>query len=98
MSSAPFLTRRDLLKTAALGAVALPALGSLALAADAKKKAAATPPAPQAEPLFKPSADGREHGLRLGITSYSTRTPSMVETFAPWACAAKAGCETACTS
>jgi sugar phosphate isomerase/epimerase len=77
MSSATFLTRRDLLKTAALGAVALPALGSLALAADAKKKAAATPPAPQAEPLFKPSADGREHGLRLGITSYSTRTMTL---------------------
>ncbi len=75
MSSASLLTRRDLLKTAALGAVALPAFGSLALAADAAKKTAA--PAPQAEPLFKPSADGREHGLRLGITSYSTRTMTL---------------------
>lgn len=75
MSSASLLTRRDLLKTAALGAVALPALGSLALAADAAKKSSA--PAPQAEPLFKPSADGREHGLRLGITSYSTRTMTL---------------------
>lgn len=75
MSSASLLTRRELLKTAAFGAVALPALSSLALAADATKKAAA--PAAQAEPLFKPSADGREHGLRLGITSYSTRTMTL---------------------
>lgn len=75
MSSASLLTRREILKTAALGAVTLPALGSLALAAENTKKAAA--PVPQAEPLFKPSADGREHGLRLGITSYSTRTMNL---------------------
>lgn len=76
-------TRREILKTAAVGAVAWPLLGSLALAADAKKKkAGADAPAQTAEPLTKISTDGRENGLRLGIASYSTRMMTLDETIA----------------
>ncbi len=76
------LTRRDALKTAALGAFSLPLLGSLALAADKKggeKKAA---PA-AALPSYRTFPDGRENGLRLGVTSYSLRNiPSLDEVLA----------------
>ncbi len=74
------LTRRDALKTAALGAVALPLFASAALAAEGKaKKAAPETAAPPAYPSFP---DGRENGLRLGVTSYSTRNLTLDETIA----------------
>jgi sugar phosphate isomerase/epimerase len=63
------LSRREALRTAALGALALPLLNVRSSAAD--KSAPATV-----------SADGREHGLRLGIASYSTRMMSLDETIA----------------
>jgi len=58
------LTRREALKTAVLGALTLPLLNARSLAADT--------PAP-------PAAD-REHGLRLGIATYSTRNMSLEDT------------------
>jgi inosose dehydratase len=84
MNPAHPVTRREILKTAALGAMALPLLGSIAGAAEAKKKKSAEPaePVATADPLFKPSADGREHGLRLGVASYSVRRMSLDEAIA----------------
>lgn len=79
------LSRREALKTAAFGAVALPLLGSLALAADSKAPKApktAKTEAPAPTPYRPASPDGRENGLRLGITSYSTRTLSLDESIA----------------
>ena len=76
----PVATRRDLIKTAALGALALPLLSALAGAADkAPGKKAAEPAVPPTYPVFP---DGREHGLRLGVTSYSTRSLTLDETIA----------------
>lgn len=71
------LTRRHLLKSAALGAFALPVLASVVQAADEKKgkapkKAEGAAPSPT---LYPPSSpDGMENGLRIGIASYSLRT------------------------
>jgi inosose dehydratase len=79
------LTRREALKTAALGTLAFPLLGSLARAADEKKKKKnAEPAAPvaTAEPWTKPSADGRENGLRLGVASYSLRNSNLDDAIA----------------
>jgi sugar phosphate isomerase/epimerase len=63
------LTRRETLKTLAVGAIALPLLrlhgASAAQSTDAAK-----------------TASGWEHGLRLGLTSYSTRTLSLDDTIA----------------
>lgn len=70
----PYLTRREALKTAALGALSLPLLGAVAFAAEKKadtKKAPAAAPSPTLYPPTSP--DGRENGLRLGIASYSVR-------------------------
>lgn len=70
------LTRRDALKSAALGALTLPLLGSLAWAADAaKEKKGKAKAEKEASPtLYPPSSpDGRENGLRLGVASYSLR-------------------------
>ena len=61
------LTRRQALRTAALGALALPLLNTRSFAAD--KPAA-------------PTGGDREHGLRLGIASYSTRMMSLDESIA----------------
>ncbi len=83
MHSHPLRTRREILTTAALGVVSLPLLGTFAYAADAQKKKGETAaPVPTAEPLSKPSADGREHGLRLGIASYSLREVSLDDAIA----------------
>ncbi len=73
-----YLTRREVLKTAALGVAALPLLGTVALAAEKKKAGgeAATPPTYQEFP------EGREHGLRLGIASYSVRNLPLDEAIA----------------
>ena len=54
------LSRREVLKTAAFGAITLPLLGSMGHAASVAGANAA-----------------REHGLRLGVTSYSTRMLSL---------------------
>jgi sugar phosphate isomerase/epimerase len=75
----PSLTRRHALKTAALGALTLPWLGSVAAAAENKKSAKA-PAAPL--PAYPSFPEGRENGLRLGVTSYSTRTLTLDETMA----------------
>jgi sugar phosphate isomerase/epimerase len=63
-----------MIKTAALGALALPLLNSVARAAEA---AAPTGASPQSV-----SGAEREHGLRLGVASYSTRMMSLDETIA----------------
>lgn len=69
------LTRRHLLKSAALGAFALPVLASVARAADEKKGKAKKAEAAPSPTLYPPSSpDGMENGLRLGIASYSLRT------------------------
>ncbi|MCX6954585.1 MAG: sugar phosphate isomerase/epimerase [Verrucomicrobia bacterium] len=65
------LTRREALRRAALGALALPLLNSSSFAAE---KSAA--------PAAAPAGDGREHGLRLGIASYSTRMMTLDESIA----------------
>lgn len=71
-------TRREALKTAALGALAVPVLG--AVARGAEKKQAAPPPA--ALPSYTSFPDGRENGLRLGIASYSLRNLPLDEAIA----------------
>lgn len=75
------LTRREALKTAALGAAMLPVLGSLAFAAEKEKKGKgkAAEPTP---PTYKEFPDGRENGLRLGIASYSVRNLPLDEAIA----------------
>ncbi|MSU51604.1 MAG: sugar phosphate isomerase/epimerase [Opitutus sp.] len=75
------LTRREALKTAALGAFFLPLLGSISFAAESKK-AEKAPAAPAALPSYATFPDGRENGLRLGVTSYSTRTLTLDESIA----------------
>lgn len=68
------LTRREALKTAALSALSLPLLGSVAFAAESKKADAKKAPAAPSPTLYPPtSPDGKENGLRLGIASYSVR-------------------------
>jgi sugar phosphate isomerase/epimerase len=62
----PVLSRREALKTAVLGTLALPLLGTAARAA----APAATGPG------------GREHGLRLGVASYSLRNMSLDDAIA----------------
>lgn len=77
------LTRREALRTAALGALSLPLLGSVALAADAAKGgkgAKAEAPVPTVYPPASP--DGRENGLRLGVASYSLRNMSLDDAIA----------------
>lgn len=60
-------TRREILKTAALGALSLPLLGAtIARGGESPGRAGA----------------GRDPGLRLGVTSYSTRTMTLDETIA----------------
>src|SRR5687768_5689677 len=78
-------TRRDAIKTAALGALTLPLFGSALLGADAKgKKKKAGNAEKEASPtLYPPSSpDGRENGLRLGVASYSLRTLQLDEAIA----------------
>lgn len=70
------LTRREALKTGALSALALPLLGT-PLALTLGGCATTSAPAPDAL-----SSVGREHGLRLGMASVSTRMMSLDETIA----------------
>jgi inosose dehydratase len=70
------LSRREALKSAALGALALPLFGSAVFGADAAKdKKGKAKAEKEASPtLYPPSSpDGRENGLRLGVASYSLR-------------------------
>jgi inosose dehydratase len=67
------VTRREALKTAALGAVTLPLLGTLALAAEKSAEKKGKGGAPATPPTYKTFPEGRENGLRLGIASYSIR-------------------------
>jgi sugar phosphate isomerase/epimerase len=79
------VTRRTVLKTAALGTLSLPLLGSLAFAADEKakkKKAGKAAEETVPEPANPSSPDGRENGLRLGIASYSVRNMTLDEAIA----------------
>jgi sugar phosphate isomerase/epimerase len=71
MSHPNTLTRRDVLKAAAVGAIALPLFRPSLWSAETP---ASSPAAP--------SAAGREHGLRLGVASYSLRTMTLDETIA----------------
>ena len=75
------LTRREALKTAIAGTVALPLLGSGLFGADAAKdgKARAPKAEKEASPTLYPPAspDGRENGLRVGIASYSLRNMAL---------------------
>ncbi len=80
------VSRRHALKTAALGALSLPLFGAAARAADDKaapaKKAKAAPADPAAG-LYPPvGPGGREHGLRLGVASYSLRNLPLDEAIA----------------
>lgn len=76
------LTRRALLKQAALGALALPLMGASAQAAE-QKKAKARGKAEASPTLYPPSSpDGRENGLRLGVASYSLRNMSLDDAIA----------------
>jgi sugar phosphate isomerase/epimerase len=77
--NASHLTRRDLLKSAALGALALPLVAGVAHAAEEKKGKAAKNPKTEPSPTLYPpgSPDGREHGLRLGVASYSLRNMDL---------------------
>lgn len=65
-SATSSFTRRDALKFAALGAVTLPALTSASWAA--------------AAPVAASAPEGREHGLRIGVATYSTRDISLDDT------------------
>lgn len=76
------LTRREALRTAALGALALPLLGRLASAADTKGAKAPKAEPPVATPYPPQAADGREHGLRLGVTTYSLRNMALDDAIA----------------
>jgi sugar phosphate isomerase/epimerase len=76
------LNRREALKAAALGACALPLLGSALIGADAAKGSKAKKSGKAGEEasptLYPPSSpDGRENGLRIGIASYSLRNISL---------------------
>ncbi len=77
--NSPVRTRREVLRTAALGALALPLLGTVAAAAEKK---AGKSEAPVPTPYPPTAADGRENGLRLGITSYSVRNLSLDDAIA----------------
>ena len=70
---AQIVTRREALRTAALGALVLPVIGSAA-AAEKKQKA------PEAAlPTYATFPEGRENGLRLGVASYSLRNLPLDE-------------------
>jgi sugar phosphate isomerase/epimerase len=77
MNASASCSRREVLKTAALGALTLPILASVARSAE--KKSA---PAAAALPTYNSFPDGREHGLRLGVASYSLRNLSLDEAIA----------------
>jgi inosose dehydratase len=78
------LNRREALKTAMIGALTVPLLGSAVFAADAAKDGKANKAGKaekEASPtLYPPSSpDGRENGLRIGVASYSLRNLGLDE-------------------
>ncbi len=73
-------SRRAALKSAAAGLVALPLLGRVAAAAEPAPKTAKAAPAPT--PYAPADPEGREHGLRLGVASYSLRNLSLDDAIA----------------
>jgi inosose dehydratase len=77
--NSPVRTRREVLRTAALGALALPLFGPAAAAAEKK---AGKSEAPVPTPYPPAAADGRENGLRLGVTTYSVRNLSLDDAIA----------------
>ncbi|MEO6004051.1 MAG: sugar phosphate isomerase/epimerase [Opitutus sp.] len=82
MPSLNHITRREALRTAALGALTLPLLKTSLWSAEAAPAAPAAPGAPASTAAPKAAADDREHGLRLGVASYSTRMLTLDETIA----------------
>jgi sugar phosphate isomerase/epimerase len=73
MSPTKLLTRREVLKTAALGAAALPLLSSSAWSAEPPAAAAKKGGGGRGGP-------GRENGLRLGVATISTQNLSLDDT------------------
>lgn len=74
------LTRRQAVRAAALGALALPLLKNSLWSAESIGDSSTLPGAANASD--SPVDVGREHGLRLGVASYSTRTLTLDETIA----------------
>lgn len=70
------LTRREAIRTAAIGAFALPLLTPALWSAETAGSSSTAPA------TSSPSQRdvGREHGVRLGVASYSTRTMTLDET------------------
>jgi inosose dehydratase len=73
------LSRREALKAAAVGVLALPLLKSSLWSAEAPVDSAVSIPAGIGD---SHAVDDREHGLRLGVASYSTRMLTLDETIA----------------
>ena len=79
MSPTSPLTRREALRSAALGLLSLPLSATALRAADKKEKQPAAAPA---LPAYTTFPGGRENGLRLGIASYSLRNLPLDEAIA----------------
>lgn len=73
------LTRREALRSAALGVLTLPLAATGLRAAEKKEKQPAAAPA---LPAYTTFPGGRENGLRLGIASYSLRNLPLDEAIA----------------
>ncbi|MFZ9745796.1 MAG: sugar phosphate isomerase/epimerase family protein [Opitutaceae bacterium] len=73
------LTRREALRSAALGVLSLPLAAASLHAAEKKQKQPAAAPA---LPAYTSFPGGRENGLRLGIASYSLRNLPLDEAIA----------------
>jgi inosose dehydratase len=82
MKSPHSVTRRDLIKTAAVGALVLPWLRPMLQSAETSPAGAQTATGTGAAVPPPALSDGRENGLRLGVASYSTRTMTLDEALA----------------
>lgn len=78
MRNTPHWSRRDILKAAAASALTWPLLKTSLAAADSNGSARAG----TADAKDSGAAAGLEHGLRLGIATYSTRMMTLDETIA----------------
>ena len=76
------LTRREALRSAALGVLTLPLAATGLRAAEKKEKKEKQPAAAPALPSYTTFPGGRENGLRLGIASYSLRNLPLDEAIA----------------
>ena len=81
MPHLPTLTRREALKAAAAGAIALPLLRTSLFSADNAARSTAPATAGASATSGQTTGD-RENGLRLGVATYSTRTMTLDETIA----------------